>query len=264
MKVLVLALILTLTAFINGQSVEIREEIASLSRHLLLGGSHADSQEVENTDFVQSVERHKCRRKRKNPTPPQLPRNFSWKGRYVVADLVDPRTGELGISVPFTWVGKNGDIQMIAGGEEYPIYFTNFIYQNHLYTYTYKWPGLQDEFLPPLEPCAPLLEFTLEDLNTLLATASYVGPVILENGQRVNHFRVPLVTTPPQPPGFYLRLPLMLGDFFVDKDDSSQFWQVLHFGIQNLYDPNLDEWIFINKFSHCPGEIILPPACLCQ
>jgi hypothetical protein len=211
-------------------------------------------------DCKEALIRKKCRKKR-TPSPPKLPRNFTWKGRYVVPDIVDPTTGKLGIDVPFTWVGNNGDVQMIAGSEDDPIFFTNFIYQNHLYTYTYKWPCLQAPFLPPLESCAPLGEFTLEDLNAILATCTYVGPLTLENGQKVNHFRLPIVTPPPQPPGFHIRLPLILGDFFVDGKDPSKFWQVLHFGIQNIYAPHLDEWIFIHKFNKCPSEIILPPLC---
>lgn len=262
MKVSILALLLILSLSASVQSFETAEEIQVAFSHLFYA-SQANSQLTENTDLLSLTGKHKCRKRRRKPAPPRLPRNFSWRGRYIVPDLIDPRTGKLGINVPFTWVGNNGDVQMIAGGEQYPIYFTNLIYQNHLYTYTYKWPGLQEEFLPPLESCAPLLEFTLEDFNALLASASYVGPVILENGQQVNHFRLPIVTPPPQPPGFYFRLPLMLGDFYVDRDDSSRFWQVLHFGIQNLYDPNLDEWITLHKFSRCPGKIFLP-ACLSE
>lgn len=212
-------------------------------------------------DVDQLVLRRRCGKKSEKPAPPKLPRNFTWRGHYVVPDIIDPETGKLGITVPFTWVGNNGDVQMIAGGENYPIHFTNFIYQNHLYTYTYKWPGLQSEFLPPLESCASLGEFSLEDLNAILATATYVEPLILKNGHKVNLFRLPIVTPPPQPPGFYLRLPLILGDFFVDKKDPEKIWQVLHFGIQNLYAPDLDEWIFIEKFKDRPGEIILPPLC---
>lgn len=212
-------------------------------------------------EVEQALASHQCHKKQKKPAPPQLPRNFFWKGRYVVPDIVDPRTGELGIDVPFTWCGNNGDVQMIAGGENDPIHFTNFIYQGYLYTYTYKWPGLQPEFLPPLESCAPLFKFTLEDLNALLATSTFVGPVILENGQKVNHFRLPIVTPPPQPPGFYIRLPLILGDFFVDCDNPKKFRQVLHFGIQNLYAPHLDEWIFIHKFKKTPCKLQLPPLC---
>jgi hypothetical protein len=36
---------------------------------------------------------------------------------------------------------------------------------------------------------------------------------------------------------------------------------VLHFGFQNLYDPNLDEWINMHTFKHGAGEVTLPPAC---
>jgi hypothetical protein len=51
--------------------------------------------------------------------PPQLPRDFQWEGRWIVSDL--------GVDVPFTWQGKDGNVQMIAGGEEDEIYFTNLI-----------------------------------------------------------------------------------------------------------------------------------------
>ena len=114
----------------------------------------------------------------------QLPRNFSWKGRYLVPDL--------GIEVPFSWVGNNGDVQMTAGLPGLPVYFTNLIFQQQLYTYTYAWPGLQPEFLPPLEACTLLFPLTVEQVNAFLATASYVGPEILED--RVvseNHHRRP-------------------------------------------------------------------------
>ena len=49
---------------------------------------------------------------------------------------------------------------------------------------------------------------------------------------------------PPRPPYLpILRLPIAAGDLYVDQGDSSKFWKVLHFGLQNLYDPALDEWI---------------------
>lgn len=214
-------------------------------------------------DFKHSIENHKCHHDRNDPSPPQLPRNFRWEGRYVVSDLIDPETGQMGINVPFTWHGNDGNIQMIAGSEKHPIYFTNLIYNNHLYTYTYKWPGLQPEFLPPLEPCKPLIEFSLEDLNAFLATSRFVGPVILEDNKcrHVNHFRVGIVL-PHFPSGFYPRFAISLADIFVDQNDPSKFWQVLHFGYQNIYDPELDEWIFINKMEDRPGKIKLPPVCL--
>ena len=64
-------------------------------------------------------------------------------------------SSDLGITVPFTWEGRNGDSQMIAGGPEYPIWFTNLIYHNTLYTLTYKWPNLTDHpcsRIPGLQP----------------------------------------------------------------------------------------------------------------
>ena len=64
-----------------------------------------------------------------------------------------------------------------------------------------------------------------------------------------------------EPPPNPFRTPIMLGDFYVDQEDSSKFWEVLHFGYHNLYDPALDEWIAIDKFEDTPGEVTLPAEC---
>ena len=87
------------------------------------------------------------------PRPPRLPGNFRGKGRWIVRDL--------GITVPFSWEGRNGDSQMIAGGPKYPIWFTNLIYHGTLYTLTYKWPGLTEH------PCSRIPGFDLDGLNRL-------------------------------------------------------------------------------------------------
>lgn len=203
----------------------------------------------------------------KTPPPPRLPRNFSAKGRYVVRDL--------GVDVPFTWEGSGGNSQMIAGGEQYPIHFTNVISDGHLYTLTYKWPGIARR------PCSPVGPFTLAALNTFLASSRYVGVETIEDSKprRVHHFRVGVVWEPPPevlPPGLItpvggappsgegqptLRLPLMLGDFYVDAKDPTTFWRVLHFGLQNLYDAQLDEWMLIDTFSYRAGTVTLPAEC---
>ena len=66
---------------------------------------------------------------------------------------------------------------------------------------------------------------------------------------------------PPVPGIGTLRFPLMSGDIYVDRKDASKFWQVLQFGIQNLYDPEQDEWIRIDKISDEPGKVTLPKEC---
>jgi hypothetical protein len=97
-----------------------------------------------------------------DPRPPQLARNFSWTGRYEVPDL--------GVEVPFTWNGNDGNLQMIAGGESSQIHFTNLVYDGTLYTLTYKWPDVERR------PCSPLGPFTLNDLNKALENARLSGP----------------------------------------------------------------------------------------
>jgi hypothetical protein len=141
----------------------------------------------------------------KAPPPPRLPRSFDAKGRYIVRDL--------DVDVPFTWRGKGGDSQMIAGGKQYPIYFTNIISGGYLYTLTYKWPGIARR------PCSRVGPFTLGELNKFLESSRYVGAETL--------------------------------------DDSKPH----HFGLQNLYDPELDEWMVMNMFSHRAGKVTLPAEC---
>jgi hypothetical protein len=54
----------------------------------------------------------------------------------------------------------------------------------------------------------------------------------------------------------------MLGDFYVDRKDPTKFWQVLHFGLQNLYDEQLDEWIVMDTFERGAGTVTLPEECV--
>ncbi|MFD5507129.1 hypothetical protein ACFWIB_05055 [Streptomyces sp. NPDC127051] len=183
------------------------------------------------------------------PPPPRLPRDFRGKGKWIVEDL--------DITVPFTWEGRDGDSQMVAGGPQYPIWFTNLIYHDTLYTLTYKWPGLTEH------PCSRIPDFNLEALNQGFEKARFVGRETLRrpHAQRqVNHWRVGVVL-PQLPPGNHPRLPLALGDIYVDEGDRGTFWQVLQFGIQNLYDPELDEWLVMDTFEHRPGTVTLPQLC---
>lgn len=189
-----------------------------------------------------------------DPVPPQVPRDFTWTGRYLVPDL--------DLEVPFRWHGSDGDFQMVAGGEDHPIHFTNLIHDGTLYTLTYEWPGV------PRNPCSNVGAFTLEDLNEGLAEAAFVGRETLHDREprEVHHFRstgvweVPpeLVSIPGVP---FIRIPLMSGDIYSDASDSTVFWKVLQFGVQNLYDEQLDEWMVIDEVSSDPGTVELPEEC---
>ncbi|WP_328755425.1 hypothetical protein OG511_40290 [Streptomyces sp. NBC_01453] len=46
-----------------------------------------------------------------------------------------------------------------------------------------------------------------------------------------------------------------------DENNRGTFWQVLQFGVQNLYDPELDEWLVMDTFEHRPGIVTLPQRC---
>lgn len=196
----------------------------------------------------------KPQRNPKEPPPPQLPKRFRWTGRYVVSDLIDPRTGKRGITVPFVWWGDNGSTQMIAGGPKDPIYFTNFIYKNKLYTHTWIWPDL--DFFPPISPVGDL---TMDDLNKFFATSRFVGRVILQERDLrfVNHFRVTVVLSNGRS-GNHNRWPLAQADLFVEQGAPTRFRQILHFGYQNLYDPELDEWMIIDKIERGSGTFVFP------
>ncbi|MFC3502324.1 hypothetical protein ACFOOK_15310 [Micromonospora krabiensis] len=185
------------------------------------------------------------------PRPPLIPADFRATGRYVVRDL--------GVDVPFTWQGRGGDSQMTAGGPDHPIWFTNLIYRNTLYTLTYKWPNI------PLEPprsCDRVGFLNRQMLNDFLKTSRYVGPEILQGDRdrQVDHWRVGVVGGSTVP-GEQFRFPIALGDVYVDRSDPSRWWQGLQFGFQNLFDPALDEWFTLSTFTHQPGLVTLPDRC---
>ncbi|MFN8113189.1 MAG: hypothetical protein U0R51_08310 [Solirubrobacterales bacterium] len=183
------------------------------------------------------------------PNTPHLPRNFRGRGRWVVRDM--------GLTVPFWWRGRDGDFRMTAGGPNFPIWFTNVVWHNSLYTLTYKWPGVTDH------TCSLIPGFfNRHILNQIFRNSRFVGREILQRNPRryVNHWRVGWVW-PQAPPGSFLRFPLALGDIYVDQDDPTIFWQVLQFGVQNLYDPELDEWMVMDTFNRQPGKVVLPARC---
>lgn len=185
------------------------------------------------------------------PRPPVLPANFQGRGRYIVADL--------GINVPFSWQGRDGDSQMIAGGPQYRIWFTNVIYRNSLYTLTYKWPRLRSG---PFQQCDRVGFFNRRMFNHILKTSRFVGPEILQGtpNRYVDHWRVGVVAGS-KLPGKEFRVPIALGDIYTGQQDPSQWWQVLQYGLQNIYDPQLDEWFTMTSFTHQPGQVKLPARC---
>jgi hypothetical protein len=192
------------------------------------------------------------------PKPPQLPRNFHGTGTYFVP--------ELDAEVPFTWDARDGNMQMTAGGPDDPIWFTNVIDDGTLYTLTYTWPGIDRR------PCSRVGPYTLAEFNQGLAKASFVGPEILLTPTRrnVDHWRagvaydLPPGVVPSFGGGVQVRIPVLQGDVYVDRRDHTKVWQVLHFGIQNLYATDLDEWIVMDDFRRGAGKVELPEECAAQ
>ena len=100
-------------------------------------------------------------------------------------------------------------------------------------------------------------------MNKALNTARFVGPEILQGSPRryVNDWRLGAVF-PDLPSGIFPRFPLALADIYVDQRDRGTFWQVLQFGVQNLYDPQLDEWLRMVRFpATSQGWVGLPNRC---
>lgn len=148
---------------------------------------------------------------------------------------------------------------MIAGGPTDPIFFTNVLVDGWLYTLTYRWPDTVEP--PPAPTCVCIGRLTLDALNACLEISRYVGAEILKDSRPrpVHHSRASVVLGEPAAKPNPFRLPIMQGDFYVHWTDSSKFWRVLHYGLQNLFDPALDEWIFMHAFSDTAGEVALPP-----
>lgn len=187
----------------------------------------------------------------KNPPPPKLPKNFQGKGTYIV-----PSLGKHGVRVPFWWNGNDGNFRMVAGGPNYRIWFTNLVYNGNFYTYTYHWPGI------PSVPCEPIPGASLKGFNDFLKKeANLVGPEILQYStpRDVYHWRVASAWTPI--PDVPIRFPFAQADIYVDQDNNQQWWQTLHFGYQNLYADDLDEWIKLDSWKLKPGKVKLPRVC---
>lgn len=122
--------------------------------------------------------------------------------------------------------------------------------------------GAASVALSPFRRCDRVGSFSLQMLNEVLKTARFVRPEILQGtpDRSVDHWRVGVVAGSTLP-GKEFRVPIALGDIYVDQRDPSQWWQVLQFGFQNLYDPQLDEWFTMTSFNHQPGQVTLPKRC---
>jgi hypothetical protein len=186
------------------------------------------------------------------PAPPLIPPDFQWTGRYIVEDI--------GADVSFSWQGEGGNLQMTAGSLADDIYFTNVLYDDDLYTLTYKWPRTVRTRRDI--KCVCLGTLKLDDLNACLSTSRYVdSEILLDNPVPVNHMRVSVVLGDSKLKRNPVRLPIMEGDFYVDPTNPSKFFKVLHFGLQNVLDPALDEWIVLQNFNYTPGQVTLPEEC---
>ena len=151
---------------------------------------------------------------------------------------------------------------MTAGSEDEAIHFTNLIYHDQLYTLTYKW----DKIVPPRPvECVCLGQLPLETLNQCLNSSRFVGAETLAHTKHplVNHFRVGVVFgASTVDPAF--RFPVIEGDIYVERHNSSRVRKMLHYGYQNLFDPALDEWLEVDTIKNKPGEVTLPDECTPQ
>lgn len=188
------------------------------------------------------------------PPVPRLPRDFRGRGRYFVPDM--------GVNVPFTWQGRGGNSVMEAGGRNEEIWFKNLIYDGTLYTITYIWEGVDEV------ACVPFKGLDRGWLNgSLLKTSRYVGREVLmgKPNRFVHHWRAGLVfleDLQPKPGAPAIpRIPAMVADIYVGQGNQSRWWKLLQFGVQNQFDPALDEWLAMDSFQLRPGKVTLPTEC---
>ena len=199
----------------------------------------------------------------------KLPRDFVAKGRYIVPDL--------GIDVPFTWEGHDGDSQMIAGSDDVP----DPLHQRHR-----RRTALHADVQVARARAAPLLRGRRVHpggFNQFLATSRYAGAEILvgKPNRRVHHFRAGVVWEPPPsvvPPDVLTPVggtpdigtggrrsgaadPAHARRLLRRPRRPDDVPPVLHFGVQNLYDAELDEWMVMKTFRHRPGTVDLPDEC---
>jgi hypothetical protein len=95
----------------------------------------------------------------------------------------------------------------------------------------------------------------MEQFNSIVATnAQPVGSEILVTPWRrpVEHWRMSFVAFP---------FPFASADIYVARNDPTTWRQVLHFGLQNLYASDQDEWIRMRTWEHRPGNAALPSPC---
>ncbi len=108
--------------------------------------------------------------------------------------------------------------------------------------------------------CTPVPGISLKWLNKQLRKESrFVGREVLQGSpdRYVNHWRIGVVL---QIPGVIF-LPINIGDNYVDQQNNKQWWQILGFGFQNAYDPDLDEWGKMDSWKFKPGKVKLPKVC---
>jgi hypothetical protein len=197
---------------------------------------------------------------------PQIPTtNFEWNGTFRVPGEDVPVVTEL--TIRGMWQGRHFNLYMQQGFEGSAYWVENLIYQNHLYTITHTWPGLE---FPIVGACYKSHdEITVHDLNGILASAQLVGLERID-GRPVHHFRASCLSKSQiivVVDG--VRVPLtplipvnIFSDLYVPPGRSHPFERWLQFGDAVGLSKQRDEWFFFEEHNDHPKEIRLPPQCV--
>jgi hypothetical protein len=197
--------------------------------------------------------------------PPQIPtEDFEWNGTFRVPGQREPVVTAL--TIRGMWQDGYFNLYMQQGSEGGEYWVENLIHQNHLYTITHKWPGLD---FPVTGACYKTHdEITVHGLNGILASSQLVGLEQIE-GTPMHHFRVSCLSTsqiiilldglkvPLTPP-----IPVSIfSDIYVRPGRSHPFERWLQFGDAVGLSKQHDEWFFFEDQSSHPKNFQLPPQC---
>jgi hypothetical protein len=201
---------------------------------------------------------------------PQIPlRNFEWKGQFVGSPEIisDPQLVTR-LIISGKWQNDYFNLYMEQGGPHEELWVKNLIFEDKLYSITYKWhtPAADDILetcfentgYDPSSPGNPL-PITVHDLNGILASSRLVG---LEKVDRryVNHYRTTCLSVAGPFP-FLIQPFKVFSDIYVPPGKAYPWYKWLQFGDGVGPDPQNDEWFILNRWSNYPANIVLPKEC---
>jgi hypothetical protein len=196
---------------------------------------------------------------------PRIPtENFEWNGTFRVPGQDVPVITDL--TLRGMWQAGYFNVYLGQGVEGSDYWVENLIYQNHLYTITHAWPGVE---FPVSGACYKSLEeITVRGLNGILASAQLVGLETID-GTPMNHFRASCLsqsrivivlngTTIPLTQPITVNI---FSDIYVRPGHARPFERWLQFGDAVGLSKQHDEWFFFTEWNSAPRDFQLPWQC---